>query len=177
MIPVPCCFPLDLMHLVFINLGELLIPLWRGTIKCDATDSPTSWEWATLTGDIWQAHGRLVADVTPFFPSSFHRPPCNPVEKISSGYKAIEYFHYLFGLGPGIFVPFFHQNTGRISASLFVAFELSLTEVSWVPSCKRCTQNLSSLLKNLRICTISSVLIAFISVTHAFIPSSILLLR
>jgi hypothetical protein len=31
--PVPRCFSLDLMHLLFINLGELLIPLWRGTIK------------------------------------------------------------------------------------------------------------------------------------------------
>jgi hypothetical protein len=103
MIPVPRCFPLDLMHLIFINLGELLIPLWRGTMKCEATDSLLSWEWATLTGDIWQAHGRLVANATPFFPSSFHRPPRNPAEKISSGYKAIEYFHYLFGLGPGFF--------------------------------------------------------------------------
>jgi hypothetical protein len=103
MIPVPRCFPLDLMHLIFINIGELLIPLWQGTIKCDATDSPSSWEWATLTGDVWQAHGRLVADATPFFPSSFHRPPRNPAEKISSRYKAIEYFHYLFGLGPGLF--------------------------------------------------------------------------
>jgi len=28
MFPVPCCFPLDLMHLLYINLGELLIPLW-----------------------------------------------------------------------------------------------------------------------------------------------------
>jgi hypothetical protein len=103
MIPVPRCFPLDLMHLIFINLGELLIPLWRGTMKCDMADSPLSWEWATLTGDIWQAHGKLVAGATPFFPSSFHRPPRNPAEKISSGYKAIEYFHYLFGLGPGVF--------------------------------------------------------------------------
>jgi len=31
MFPIPRCFPLDLMHLLFINLGELLIPLWRGT--------------------------------------------------------------------------------------------------------------------------------------------------
>ena len=38
MIPVPHCFPLDLMHLIFINLGELLIPLWRGTMKCEAMD-------------------------------------------------------------------------------------------------------------------------------------------
>lgn len=103
MVPMPRCFPLDLMHLIFINLGELLIPLWRGTMKCDTTDSVSSWDWATLTGDAWQAHGKLVADATPFFPSSFHRPPRNPAEKISSGYKATEYFHYLFGLGPGIF--------------------------------------------------------------------------
>ena len=103
MVPVLRCFPLDLMHLIFINLGELLIPLWQGTLKCDVTDSVLSWDWATLTGDAWQAHGKVVADATPFFPSSFHRPPRNPAEKISSGYKATEYFHYLFGLGPGHF--------------------------------------------------------------------------
>ena len=103
MVPVPRCFPLDLMHLILINLGELLIPLWRGTMKCDVTDHLSSWDWATLTGDAWRAHGKVVADATPFFPSSFHRPPRNPAEKLSSGYKATEYFHYLFGLGPGIF--------------------------------------------------------------------------
>jgi hypothetical protein len=103
MLPLPRCFSLDLMHLLLINLGELMIPLWRGIMKCDPTDNRTSWEWATLTGDVWQAHGQLVADATTFFPSSFHRPPRNPAEKISSGYKATEYYHYLFGLGPGFF--------------------------------------------------------------------------
>jgi len=103
MVPVPRCFPLDLMHLIFINLGELLILLWRGTLKCNVTDNLSSWDWATLTGDAWQAHGKVVADATPFFPSSFHCPPRNPAEKISRGYKATEYFHYIFGLGPGIF--------------------------------------------------------------------------
>jgi len=103
MVPVPCCFPLDLMHLIFINLGELLIPLWQGTMKCDVTDSISSWDWATMTGDAWEVHRKVVADATPFFPSLFHRPPHNPAEKISSGYKATEYFHYLFGLGPGHF--------------------------------------------------------------------------
>lgn len=103
MFPVPHCFPLDLMHLLFINLGELLIPLWRGALKCETTDNYGTWEWAKLTGTTWQAHGKLVADATQFFPSSFHRPPRNPAEKISSGYKATEYFHYLFGLGPGFF--------------------------------------------------------------------------
>jgi len=103
MFPIPGCFSLDLMHLLFINLGELLIPLWRGTLQCDLMDDISNWDWATLTGDVWQTHGKLVADATPFFPSSFHRPPRNPAEKISSGYKAMEYYHYLFRLGPGFF--------------------------------------------------------------------------
>jgi len=103
MVPMPHCFPLDLMHFIFINLGELLLPLWQGTIKCNITDSVSSWDWATLTGEAWQLHGKVVADATPFFPLSFHCPPYNPAEKLSSGYKATEYFHYLFGLGPSIF--------------------------------------------------------------------------
>ncbi|KAJ3990617.1 hypothetical protein F5050DRAFT_1582616, partial [Lentinula boryana] len=35
MFPLPGCFSLDVMHLVFLNLGSLLLPLWRGTIRCD----------------------------------------------------------------------------------------------------------------------------------------------
>ena len=84
-------------------LVNYFIPLWHGTLKCDSTDNVTSWDWAKLTRDAWQTHSKLVANVTQFFPSSFHCPPCNPTEKISSGYKATEYFHYLFGLGPGFF--------------------------------------------------------------------------
>ena len=103
MFSVPCCFPLDLMHLLFINLGELLIPLWRGTLQCDSMDDISNWDWAKLTGDVWQSHGQLVTDARPFFPSSFHCPPCNPAEKISSGYEATEYYHYLFRLRPGYF--------------------------------------------------------------------------
>jgi len=72
-------------------------------MKCDSTDDLSTWEWATLTGDVWQTHGQLVANATPFFPSSFHHPPHNPMEKISSGYKAMEYYLYLFGLGPRFF--------------------------------------------------------------------------
>lgn len=101
-LPVPMCFSLDLMH-IFINLSELIIPLWRGTLKCEATDDVSTWDWATLTGNVWQTHGKLVEAATLYFPSFFHRPPRNPAEKISSGYKATEYFHYLFGLGPGFF--------------------------------------------------------------------------
>jgi len=102
-LPVPRCFSLDLMHLLFINLGELLVPLWRGTLPCNPSDDRSTWDWVTLTGDTWIEHGKLVAATTKYFPSSFHRPPRNPAEKISSGYKATEYFLYLFGLGPAIF--------------------------------------------------------------------------
>jgi hypothetical protein len=72
MFPIPLCFTVDLMHLLCINLGELLIPLWRGTLKCESTDNKLSWDWATLTGDKWIQHGQQVAAATPFFPSFFH---------------------------------------------------------------------------------------------------------
>ena len=91
------------MHLLCINLGELLIPLWRGQLKCDSNDNKETWDWVKLVGETWVKHGKLVANATKYFPSSFHRPPRNPVEKISSGYKATEYYSYIFGLGPGFF--------------------------------------------------------------------------
>ena len=102
-IPIPMCFTVDLMHLLFLNIGDLLIPLWRGTAKCEPTDKKESWDWAKLTGDTWLAHGKLVANLTQYFPSSFHRPPRNPAEKINSGYKATEYALYIYGLGPSVF--------------------------------------------------------------------------
>ena len=91
------------MHLLTTNLGELLIPIWRGKFKCETTDNKATWDWVVLTGHAWQNHGKLVTAATKYFPSSFHRPPRNPAEKISSGYKASEYFLYLFGLGPAFF--------------------------------------------------------------------------
>jgi len=102
-LPVPLCFSVDLMHLLCLNIGELLIPLWRGQLKCDPSDRKDSWEWAKLVDNVWIEHGKLVANATKYFPSFFHRPPRNPVEKISSGYKATEYYLYIFGLGPGFF--------------------------------------------------------------------------
>ena len=103
MLPIPKPFTVDLMHLLFLNLGDLLISLWRGLLKCETTDSKDLWDWVVLTGDTWISHGKQVASATPYFPSSFHRPPRNPAEKISSGYKATEYFLYVFGLGPAFF--------------------------------------------------------------------------
>ena len=99
---VPNMFPSDIMHLI-LNLADILINLWRGTLDCGPTDSKASWTWAVLQGDVWKMHGQDVANCTPYLPGSFDRPPRNPAEKINSGYKAWEFLLYLFGLGPGLF--------------------------------------------------------------------------
>jgi len=92
------------MHLFSLNLPDLLIPLWRGSIDCDPKDNKLTWEWAVLSNpDIWKAHGERVAASVINIPGVFGQPPCNPAEKINSGYKAWEYHLYLWGLGPGLF--------------------------------------------------------------------------
>jgi hypothetical protein len=103
-LPIPGCFPADLMHLVSLNLTDLLLSLWRGSIDCDPADSRDTWDWAVLKGETWKVHGKQVADATPYLPGSFDRPPRNPAEKISSGYKACEFLTYIFCLGPGVFL-------------------------------------------------------------------------
>jgi hypothetical protein len=100
---VPGCFGSDVMHLLSLNIPDLLINLWRGTFNCDTTDNHESWDWAVLCSTTWAMHGRQVASATPYLSGSFDWPPRNPAEKISSGYKAWEFLLYLFGLGPGVF--------------------------------------------------------------------------
>ncbi|KAJ7702170.1 hypothetical protein B0H16DRAFT_1347648 [Mycena metata] len=90
------------MHLLGLNITELLQLLWRGLFPCDADDSVDSWDWAVLKGEVWKKHGKAVADATPYLPGSFDRPPRNPAEKISSGYKAQEFITWIFGLGPAL---------------------------------------------------------------------------
>ncbi|KAM5540304.1 hypothetical protein V8D89_006123, partial [Ganoderma adspersum] len=97
---IPGCFPGDQMHLISLNLTDLLLALWHGKLPCADTDSKASWVWAVLVSDIWKIHGQQVAACTPYLPGSFDRPPQNPAEKISSGYKAWEFLVYIFGLGP-----------------------------------------------------------------------------
>ncbi|KAJ3897013.1 hypothetical protein F5879DRAFT_814290, partial [Lentinula edodes] len=38
-LPVPRCFGLDLMHLLLLNLEDLLLCLWRGTLKREVSDT------------------------------------------------------------------------------------------------------------------------------------------
>jgi hypothetical protein len=100
---IPNSFPLDIMHLVNLNDPDLLLGLWRGTIKVYPPDNLELWTWRVLVGDVWRAHGKTVALATQYIPSCFGRAPRNPAEKINSGYKAWEFQIYLIGLGPGLF--------------------------------------------------------------------------
>ncbi|THU87219.1 hypothetical protein K435DRAFT_682055 [Dendrothele bispora CBS 962.96] len=101
---IPGMFAGDCMHLPALNITDLYIPLWRGAFDCDPTDSKTTWDWAVLkSASAWKAHGQDVVAATPYIPGSFDRPPRNPAEKISSGYKAWEFLLYFFGLGPCLF--------------------------------------------------------------------------
>ena len=92
----------DIMHLAALNISDLMISLWRGTIDCTGPDDRSTWDWAILRGDVWQQHGKAVADALPYLPSSFDRPPRNIAEKLTSGYKAWEFLLYLYGLAPGL---------------------------------------------------------------------------
>lgn len=100
---VPKCFGSDIMHLLSLNIPDLLIPLWRGTFECDPGDDKATWVWAALSDPaVWKAHGEAVANATVDIPGIYGRPPRNPAEKIQSGYKAWEFHLYLYGLGPGL---------------------------------------------------------------------------
>ncbi|KAJ3502501.1 hypothetical protein NMY22_g18562 [Coprinellus aureogranulatus] len=99
--PIPTCFPSDMMHLICLNLTDLLLPLWRGTFDCSGSDKAT-WDWAVLTGDVWIEHGQHVESLHPYLISSIKQPPRNIEKKISSGYKAQEWLIYVFGYCPAI---------------------------------------------------------------------------
>ena len=90
------------MHLTALNLTDLMISLWHGTIDCTNPDDKSTWEWAVLRGDVWQQHGKAVAAALHYLPSSFDRPPRNIAEKLTSSYKAWEFLLYLYRLGPGL---------------------------------------------------------------------------
>lgn len=103
--PIPSIFPGDIMHLFGLNITGLLVSLWRGTIDCDTKngDDRSTWDWMCLRdADTWTKHGAAVAAAKHYLPGSFDRPPRDPAEKISSGYKCWEYLTWIYGLAPGL---------------------------------------------------------------------------
>jgi hypothetical protein len=98
---VPRMFPLDLMHLASLNIPDLLLALWRGTIPCGASDSRQNWPWMVLTDQIWMQHGDRTGAARTYIPSCHDCAPRNIAEKINSGYKAKEHQTHLYSLCPG----------------------------------------------------------------------------
>ena len=91
------------MHLAALNISDLMISLWCGTMDCIKPDDRSTWTWAVLQRrDVWHEHGSAVAGALHYLSSSFNRPLCNIAEKLTSGYKAWEFLLYLYGLGPGL---------------------------------------------------------------------------
>lgn len=123
-------FSLDLMHLFMLNGGDLWIPLWRATIPHGDDDPPPAWPWH-LPHEDWITHGAAVGDTTRYFPSSFHRPPRNPAEKVNTNYKATEWYLYLYGLGPSFFRVFlpkvYWQNFCRLVYGVRIMVQRRLT--------------------------------------------------
>jgi hypothetical protein len=133
---IPACFGGDSMHLTALNIPDLLITLWRGTISVDDTDKRSSWTWMALKdADVWRRHGEEVASSKPYIPGSFDRCPRNPAEKLNSGYKAWEYLLYIFGLGPclfsGILPPAYWENYCKLvrGVHLLLQEEIKLLEL------------------------------------------------
>ncbi|KAF8476354.1 hypothetical protein DFH94DRAFT_635049 [Russula ochroleuca] len=100
------------MHLFGLNLSQLLVVLWRGSIEHAQDDNPTTWPFTVLHDNVvWQTHGASIAGAGLYLPVCLEsRVPCNPAEKISSGYKAVEYLVYIFGLCPALLYGLLPQN-------------------------------------------------------------------
>lgn len=101
-VPIPYCFPGDLMHLGSLNLTDLFLGLWRGTLDCNGNDDQLTWDWAILKGDTWTNYGKEVANATPYLPGFFGKAPRNIAEKGNSRFKAIEFEIWFYQYGPAM---------------------------------------------------------------------------
>ena len=103
-LPIPSCFPLNLMHLCSINILQLMIDIWRNKIEPKVDIASTKPDFIVLdTSDMWKAHGALIASVKPYLPTLFDHTPHDPALKFNSGYKACEFQLYFWVLGPAVF--------------------------------------------------------------------------
>lgn len=99
---IPDCLTTDVMHLI-ANMSDLILSLWRGTIKCNVSDDIRTWHWAIFRDDdAWTAHGAIIGATAHHIPGSFDRAPRDPAEKLNTQYKTWEFQLYIFGLAPAL---------------------------------------------------------------------------
>ena len=103
------------MHVIAINLPDLLISLWRGTIDCDRDDCQLRWDWVVLTGEVWKAHGADIARCRPYFPGSFDVPPRTPQRRSQVGTKPGSFYYMSSGSVQHCYVICFLSVTGQTS--------------------------------------------------------------
>ncbi|KAI0695490.1 hypothetical protein C8T65DRAFT_710796 [Cerioporus squamosus] len=127
----PRGFGLDLMHLISLNIPDIIISLLRGSIECEAPDTKATWVWAVyMKRDIWEAHGKFIGSTTHCLPSSFERPPRNPALKIKSGFKAWEFLIYVYGYLPAllrtVLPPLYYQHFCKLVYAIRLLIQRSL---------------------------------------------------
>nr|VWP00054.1 Zn(2)-C6 fungal-type domain-containing protein [Ganoderma boninense] len=139
---MPGGFALDLMHLISLNLTDLIVSLLRGTLSCEHPDDKSTWDFAIFSDpQVWKAHGHVVAEATRYLPGSFDRPPRDPSKKISSGYKAWEFLLYVYGLLPGLLrhllPPLYYRHFCRLVFGVRIVLQYRLPRVSLPPAQKQ----------------------------------------
>ncbi|KAA1473018.1 hypothetical protein DENSPDRAFT_899721 [Dentipellis sp. KUC8613] len=91
------------MHLVALNLTDLFLSLWRGTMECDSSDDIETWDFAVFRNvELWKWHGAYVGGTRPYLPGIFDCPPRDVADKLTSGYKSQEFLTYFCGLAPAL---------------------------------------------------------------------------
>jgi hypothetical protein len=63
------------MHHTGLNIPDVKLGLFHGKMDGDRLDDKATWDWATLCGDIWQKHGKMVADAAQYIPGHYGRTP------------------------------------------------------------------------------------------------------
>ncbi|KAH9851446.1 hypothetical protein C2E23DRAFT_869376 [Lenzites betulinus] len=102
-LPMPLCFPIDLMHLTCLNLPDLFLSLWRGTIQGSTQSDPKGWDCAILADpEVWELHGLHVERARHYLPGFLDRAPRNIAAKLNSGYKAIEFMTWFYNYVPAM---------------------------------------------------------------------------
>jgi hypothetical protein len=61
-LPIPSIFPSNVMHLSLfgLNIPEIILLLYQGTVLCELDDNCSTWDWAVLQGPAWEQHGKIA---------------------------------------------------------------------------------------------------------------------
>lgn len=109
MIP-PQCFPLDIMHLIILNIFRRMFLLWSGNFFRKSTDENKSFTAEfELSGADWAKIGEETERNRSSLPLSFGFP-CRDINKHWKGYKAEEWQNWMLRLSIPLLTDFLPQK-------------------------------------------------------------------